>query len=188
MTMYDRSSFLGKATKELLGVESNDQIELLSEWSQRGAETFSCDFILNDGNEIRHLIAKACIKYCPIETVDEWMARRSALQQAGVSVPELFTRDGATIIEEFIPFTVEEAYRSSDSGQQDALESTFIHTYTSAAQAGFWPLSLHDTRSRGGDVVMIDMGEDIGSPHPVDLDMAEIQQLAKVAFARIVHR
>lgn len=186
--MHDRSSFLGAGTKELLGVESDDQIKLLSEWSQRGSETFSCDFMLNDGDEIRHLIAKACIKYCPVETVDEWMARRSTLEQAGISVPKLFKRDGATIIEEFIPFSLEEAYRSGDSVQQDALESTFVSTYTSAARAGFWPLSLHDARSRGGDIVMIDMGEDIGGPHQVDLDAIEVHRLAQNAFARIIHR
>lgn len=186
--MADRSTFLGESTKEILGITSDDQIESLTEWTQKGGETFSCDFVLRDGERRRHLIAKACIKYCPVETVDEWIGRRDMLEQAGVTVPVLFKRDGAVVIEEFVPYSLHEAFSLASSAEKDEIEASFIATYESMSRAGFWPISLHDVRSRGQDVVVIDMGEDIGGPHAVTLDDIEVVDLAVKAFQRITHQ
>jgi hypothetical protein len=56
------------------------------------------------------------------------------------------------------------------------------------SRTGFWPISLHDVRSRGNDVVVIDMGEDIGGPHSIVLDEIEVTDLAVKAFQRITHQ
>ena len=186
--MADRSTFLGESTKEILGITSDDQIESLNEWTQKGGETFSCDFILRDGDTLRHLIAKACIKYCPVETVDEWMERRQKLEEVGVIVPALFKRDRAVIIEEFVPYTLHEAFAMATSVQKDEIEESFVSTYETMSRTGFWPISLHDVRSRGQDVVVIDMGEDIGGPHAIALDEAEVTDLAVKAFQRIAYQ
>lgn len=186
--MIDRSTFLGENTKEILGITSDDQIELLSDWTQKGGETFSCDFVLRDGATLQHLIAKACIKYCPVETVDEWMNRRATLEQVGVTVPTLFKRDRAVIIEEFVPYTLHDAFAMATSVQRDDIEESFISTYETMSRTGFWPISLHDVRSRGNDVVVIDMGEDIGGPHSIVLDEIEVTDLAVKAFQRITHQ
>lgn len=186
--MVDRSTFLGKSTKEILGITSDDQIESLSDWIQKGGETFSCEFVLRDSDTLRHLIAKVCIKYCPVETVDEWMSRRGILEHAGVTVPTLFKRDRAVVIEEFVPYSLHEAFTLATSTQKDEIEESFISTYETMSRAGFWPISLHDVRSRGQDVVVIDMGEDIGSPHAVTLNDVEVADLAVKAFQRITHQ
>jgi hypothetical protein len=186
--MVERSTFLGESTKEILGITSVDQIESLNDWIQKGGETFSCDFVLRDGDTLRHLIAKACIKYSPVETVDEWMERRHKLEQIGVTVPILFKRDRAVVVEEFVPYSLQEAFTLGTSIQKGEIEQLFVSTYETMSRAGFWPISLHDVRSRGQDVVVIDMGEDIGGPHAVTLDKVEVTDLAVKAFQRIIHQ
>lgn len=157
--------YLGKVVIENLLSKKNSSLEIINPWHQAGAETYCTDFIvrLEDGNN-KHLIAKACIKFAPGETMKEWLGRRTIVQKAGLSVPELVCVDGATIVEEFIPLSFKEAYMHSSANKQQIMKNNFINTYKTLVEIGFSPLSLHDVRSHGDDVVVIDFGNDLGPP------------------------
>ena len=162
----DTSQLLGPNTLSLLGVGSSD-IEIVTPWHQGGAETYVSDFLLTKSGEAQHLIAKACIKFRPREAMSEWLGRRKMLEENGVNLPELVVVDGATIVEEYIPYGFAEAFNSANSDSQPRLKFAFVDTYKRIVGAGFSPMSVHDIRSRGNDAVVIDVGEDIGAPSPI---------------------
>lgn len=186
ITANYKRGFLGPKTLDLLGTDSPHEIRILNDWERKSNENYVTDFLLFDDEGSKHLIAKACIKTSPRETVEEWLERRQVLEVAGVDFPELFAVDGATIIEEFIPHTFREAYDKQDATGQASLRQKFLATFTAICQAGYWPNSLHDVRSRGDDVVMIDVGEDVGGIAARPLSEAEIENRAQAALkARI---
>lgn len=162
----DASQLLGPNTLALLGVKS-DGIKVVTPWHQGGAETYVSDFLLTKSGKTQHLIAKACIKFGPREAMSEWLGRRKTLQENGVNFPELVVVDGATIVEEYIPYSFAEAFNSADSDSQPGLKFAFVDTYKRIVGAGFSPMSVHDIRSRGNDAVVIDVGEDLGAPSPI---------------------
>jgi hypothetical protein len=185
--MSDSADFLGPDTERILSLTGASRVELLHDWAQLGGETFSADFLLHLPESDVHLFAKACIKYFPIETVDEWLVRRRVLEENGVTVPKLYARDRAVIIEEFIPYSLIEAFSIADEAGKEILRQAFVDTYKRVTSAGFGPFSLHDARSHGENVVLVDMGEDIGSPRPASSYRLDIAKHALVAFARITH-
>jgi hypothetical protein len=163
-------TFLGPNTLELLAVADSSAITIINPWRQGGAETYITDFEVDRGQDIKeHLIAKACIKFGPREAMEEWLERRRIMQENGVIFPEISVIDGATIIEEFIPYTFGEAYKEAPEDQRAILRERYIDTYKRICGAGFTPASLHDVRSHGDDVVVIDVGEDIGGHMPIEL-------------------
>ena len=163
------SLFLGPDTLHVLEISSPEQITIIEWWKPGGAETYTACFSLIDNDGVhRDLIAKACIKLCPRETTQEWLQRRAILSENGVHFPEIYAIEGATLVEEFIPYTFFEAYKTANQKQRSALEECFKNTYLKIIGAGFNPTSLHDLRSHGDDVVVIDVGEDLGPPRPIN--------------------
>ena len=158
------SLILGENTLSLLHIESPSDISVLNPWHAGGGESYITDFTVRSGDSERHLIAKACVKLTPRETMEEWLDRRRILNEHGVQTPQLFAVDGATIVEEFIPYTLKEAYAAGSEQDMAILRQAYSDTYKRILGAGFRPISLHDVRSRGLDVVIVDLGEDLGPP------------------------
>lgn len=156
---------LGANTLTILGVEAYSSIQVVTPWYRGGAETYVSDFILTtEDKPPKHLIAKACIKMSPGLAMAEWFQRRERLIKNGVEFPALYAVDekGATWVEEFIPYTFRDAFRIADEEQKATLKNDFIRTYLKMEGVGFAPQGLHDIRSRGTDVIVIDVGEDLG--------------------------
>jgi hypothetical protein len=171
-------SFLGPNTLELLGVLDDSAIRIINPWHMGGAETYVTDFEVDKRGISEHLIAKACVKFSPLKTMEEWLERRSILQENGVLFPKLIVVDGATIIEEFIPYTFNEAYLKSGEHQKERLREQYIMTYKRIYGAGFRPTGLHDIRSHGDDVVVIDVGEDMGGHNQINVCSLDVNRLA----------
>lgn len=183
---------LGKKTLELLQITDASAVRVISPWYQGGAETFVTDFLLysKDGQPT-HLIAKACIKMCAKEVMKEWFGRREALIENGVNFPNVHAidYDGATWVEEFIPYTFNDAHKQVDETQKHVMEEQYIQTYLRIEGAGFRPLgALHDIRSRGMDVVMIDVGEDIGGQRQIETCGLDTRIRARQSLAKVLDR
>ncbi len=147
---------------EQLGEKFPGPFSVINDWHRSGAETYSTDFLA--GHDESHLIAKACVKFAPLETMKEWLERREVIREAGLATPVLHTVEGAVLVEEFIPFTISEAYQNPQTmDTQEKLKDSLNSTVQSIYKLGFNALSLHDIRSRGTDVVMIDFGSDLGT-------------------------
>lgn len=155
---------LGADTMTLLGADDTEYLDVLSGWHRGGNETYVTDFLVRRGSEVQHLIAKACVKFGPREALQEWLQRRQVLASNGVNLPNLVAVDeaGATLVEEFIPYTFKEAYGLAAVDGKKILESGFKDVFKRVYGAGFSPQNLHDVRSHGHDVVVIDVGADIG--------------------------
>jgi len=140
------------------------------------------------------LIAKACVKLCCLAIeMKKWFEKRNVLAENGVSFPNIHGVDlkHAIWIEEFIPYTLKDAYKLATSPERKkALENQFYQTYMRIIGAGFGPIiRLHDLRSRGNDVVMIDVGEDIGNRNATTPTLSEdcVRNMAAQEFSSIVH-
>lgn len=163
---------LGDEVLDLLGVIDLSMMRVLNQWDDLGSETLVSDFMIySDENKPIHLIAKKCIKNYPECTVNSWLRRRDVLSEHGVLFPNIYALDSARglWIEEFIPYSFEEAYIAATPYGQDSLESGLHQLYVRISNAGFninVP-GLHDLRSHGTDIVMIDTGMDIGGQKTV---------------------
>lgn len=180
------ASFLGAKTLDILGVDSPSDINILKDWTPSG-EVYSTEFTVNRDGKDEHLIAKACVKPLPTATVQEWIQRREEISGAGISVPELKNVSDATIIEEFIPYTFQEAYNLSDDSTKEKMKNLFFEAYQILISQGFLPTSLHDIRSRGSDLVIVDFGEDLGGKlGSAEMTVNDVTQAAKNQFDTIV--
>lgn len=168
--------------------ETSYTIDVISDWHMPGSESYVLDFAVNSQHDSRRLIAKACIKSCATETVREWHDRRARIKSAGLEVPRLYSTSRAVYIEEFIEMDLHTALSHGNEEEQDLLAERFIDTYRTMGRIGFNVISLHDTRSRGDDIVLIDFGSDIGGYSDNPKDDATINEKAQRELDRIRRR
>lgn len=155
------------AEKNLIDLDSIDlySLELIDDWHMPGSESFIMDFQINSLKRTERVIAKACIKMSASAVVQEWVSRRELVSSAGIEVPKLYSVAGPDILEEYIPQTLKQVYEKSDQNKKEHLHHEFFTAYKNLIELGFSPVSLHDVRSRGEDVVMVDFGSDLGGIH-----------------------
>ena len=171
--------------------KSTDSYELFPHhgWRRLGGESYVMDFSIVTETDQKRLVSKACIKIPPAAVMQEWLERRSLLKSNGLSTPYLYALRDATLLEEYIPFTLGEAYKDANQETQSVLKTQFIEAYTKLHELGFQPMSLHDVRSRGDDVVFVDFGEDLGGIlGPSHSKLENINARAAVIFANIIKR
>ncbi len=178
------SKSVGKSTLDILNIKDPSSIESLGEWTASG-ETYHRKIVVNTGTSSERLIEKVCVKFCPREVMQEWMQRRRILQRAGVDTPKLHAHQRANIIEEYIPYTLQEAYNQADNEGKLRLERLFVDIYTKILSIGFYPISLHDVRSRKNDIVLVDFGSDLGGQSKSNSLRKTEEILAE--FNKIVH-
>ena len=72
-----------------------------------------------------------------------------------------------TIVEEFIPYSFTESYRAASAERRSELREAYVDAYKRTTGAGFAIASFTDVRSHLDDVVVIDVGEDLGQPRDI---------------------
>jgi hypothetical protein len=160
-----------------------------ADWQQRGAETYSLFFSIQQRQKLMRFVMKACVASPPLtERVSSWLQRRTLLEAEGIQVPRLHAVDRATYIEEYIDHDLNQAYRIAEPTAQAALRDQFVALHTTTRQLGFRPVSFHDVRSRGTDVVAIDFGADLGGvfDNPSAQSLGSIEQIARKEFDDII--
>lgn len=157
----------------------------INDWSRPGAESCVMDFEVVTQDTRVHAIAKTCVKSAPVEVINSWMMRRKRLKFFGVSVPRLYSRQDTSYIEEYIDYDLKTAFTDATDHGRKKLVDQFVAMHQSIAQAGFMPISLHDIRSRGDDVVIIDYGSDLGGWRD-DQAIAVTNESSAVIMSKIV--
>lgn len=158
-------------------------IRTVKDWHRGGAETHLYFFDVESGTgDITHALLKACTPSSfglPIEEVlAQWLSRRTALANAGVSVPTLFYAGKGLIIEETIPFDLISTLKASD--KRGKFLFGLGHYAGTIQKLGFASIAaFSDLRTRGGDVVAIDFGADLGAP---DQNFASEADYCKLAL------
>jgi hypothetical protein len=135
-----------------------------ADWSRTGAETFSC-VVEIDCAVPKRLMLKACVALSFAtsidDTIEEWIKRRFILEAESVGTPKLFGYGKGMILEEYIPYSLEE--RLSLGVEPDLLATQLGHFAGILLSLGFRPIQpFADLRSRGSDLVVVDFGEDLG--------------------------
>jgi len=140
-------------------------LEIIRDWYRSGAETYGLRFAVVTGSgQRRAWFMKACVAYgggVPlVDIFAEWLSRRAAVERMGISTPKLYAVGPALLVEEFIPHTLRQAL--AQAHDRSGILASVGATAAYLINAGFAPLSAHDWRSRGNDVVLIDFGQDLG--------------------------
>jgi hypothetical protein len=141
------------------------RLETTRDWHRSGAETYSLLFAAVTAAGQRHeFFMKACVSYgagvALKEIFAEWLSRRSLVRELGVGTPRLYATGPALLVEEYITYELSEAV--ARPGQHQKLLRSIGATAGLLIRAGFSPISAHDWRSRGDDVVLVDFGQDLG--------------------------
>lgn len=165
------------------------RIDTIQDWNMPGGESYILEFSIHQrGEALSKYVIKACIKPMSSKVVADWMERRSVLQDNGIVVPELHAVSKGTYIEEYVPYDLRSVYKAADNLGKEALKQSFIDLHTVSREVGFRPLSFHDVRSHGSDLVVIDYGSDLGGIYkdPLQLSRSSIQRLAETDFHQAV--
>lgn len=147
---------------------ASEPFELITaqDWYRAGAETYAFVFQVRQPSGERAYIIKACIAWSPGETLsetfDRWMSRRRLVTELGINTPALMGAGNAQLVEEFIAYELLDALRRAAQETRPSLLTDLGRTAGLLVKAGFAPLSTHDWRSRGDDVVLVDFGQDLG--------------------------
>ncbi len=141
-------------------------IRVIDDWDRPGSESyllhFAVDYTTEGVTETAEFVSKSCIKVPGTETMQEWLARRRQLDALGIETPKLYVAEGASLVEEYIPYSLKEAFdMATDEGKKRILEE-LARIYELLFSNGFWPRIMTDVRSRVDDAVVIDLGEDLG--------------------------
>lgn len=145
------------------------------EWIRGGAETYIYRFWIKreEQAEIGYIL-KACVAFTPgyslEKTLQDWLARRKLVAEAGISTPTLITVGNGTIVEELVPYTLLTVLKdqSSPAKRKKILRdlAIWVGTLSRLRFAHVDPFS--DLHSHGDDVVVIDYGQDLGPPDVVE--------------------
>lgn len=141
----------------------------VQDWDAVGSETHLYVFELVSEGVSRRYALKALTSFSGVplaELTEEWLRRRRICSEAGVGVPPLYATGSSTILEEYVPYGIAEALGMPPSNRRDRLITAIAATCVRLEVAGFDPVSLHDWRSHGYDVVLVDFGEDLGASLP----------------------
>jgi len=141
------------------------RIEVTVPWYRSGAETYLARFrVLTDGVDDYELVLKACVPSSIAVPIDQvlgsWVRRRESLSNLfGVSfVPKLFGYGEGVLLEEFIPLEI-----SEKQVRDLSFVDLFSKSLTRLRLLGYnCKTLLHDFRTRGTDLVLVDFGEDLG--------------------------
>ena len=162
----------------------NEQYELVTDgtWTRGGAETYLYSFAVTSDSGAYAVVLKACVAIGSLDGVErilsDWLHRRQALARFGIATPYLYFRHNGSIAEERIEMTVKEAIGRRDrSGQMEIIRQVG-RLAAVLGWLGFPVLSLHDLRSRGDDVVLIEFGEDLGPQGMVSRDSTSALDVA----------
>lgn len=164
------------------------ELVALTDWYRGGAETYIMDFTVGQAGEIRRFLLKACVALGDFSgtagIVEQWLGRREVLSANRVAVSQVHGVHSSTLLEEWIPYGIGEALSASGNrkGRTQSLLLQLGYLAGVLTREGFPAISLNDLRSRGRDVVVIDVGEDLGPPGVAGTDhLAILEQALSLA-------
>jgi hypothetical protein len=142
-------------------IADEEAFKVIKDWFSGGAETYCMYLGADVEGEPRQFVLKSFITFptAPAKTLEIWNQKRALFSGRGVDVPRLLCAAGATLLEELIPFSIEEIR----IGRTELVAAK--HLRDVLIDLEFEPLMVYeDLRSRGAGVVLVDFGSDLGMP------------------------
>lgn len=143
------------------------------EWNAIGDVYCTAFTVDHDEGPPQTVILKACTGGSALTSVsqiaEDWAARYHLLRCAGVGVPQVYWTHRGCIAEEYIPLDLADAWRASTDCHAVI---AYRIGYLCAVLAGcrFSPVRLTGLRSRGDDLVVTNVGADLGPPWTAQAD------------------
>ncbi len=149
--------------------------EEISQWSRAGGETYQAVSRIQTTRGVKYVVGKS-VTSSDNERGNSMLSRRTILQEAGVSIPELFhtemSKDGqraVTFFERFFPGKEDllDIVGSTKKSLPEGALKEIGRTGAILDQKGFHPLNyirefIFDKDSQ--QVYMVDFGSDLGGP------------------------
>ena len=112
----------------------------------------------------RPFIAKAIVTFTPEMTTQEMCKRQSVLEAQGIPVPRIYNSDSATLTQDFIPYSVNEAIAMGKFS--DGLLDSVISVAAQLDKQGFVFIGsfIRDLRTDLALAYVTDFGSDLGAP------------------------
>jgi hypothetical protein len=121
----------------------------------------------HDDRPPQTVILKACADGSALtsagQLAEDWAARYRLLRCAGVGVPQVYWTRRGCIAEEHIPLDLADAWRLS-AATRPAIAHHIGHLCAVLTGCRFNPVRLAGLRSRGDDLVVTNVGADLGPP------------------------
>jgi hypothetical protein len=180
-TLVERLLRLSLLPREALLVRYRD----LTPWRVGGAETYIAEFEITFRAEhttsTRHVLAKAIVTFHGLDdTARIWSQRMDRLALYGVKTPEVCAYWQGTLFQSYIPYDFETFFRDASGVEQTALGGDLVRLAERVDSAGFRPIALvHNLRTDGQDIYLVDVGEDLGHFTPRDTGTGSSVRLAK---------
>jgi hypothetical protein len=150
----------------LASPDSTFSVETVYTWRRLGAESYVMQLSVlqpeSPPPQNVTYIAKACISTPITTTFQEWMRRKSTLENANIPTPHTFAQLPGVTIQEYIPFSLKDVLVNGTREVRRTLTDNLTTTHQQLHGLGFRPLGLTDARSHGDNVVLIDFGHDLG--------------------------
>ncbi len=187
-TTPDLVELLGKGLLDKITAGGYIISDIENKWERMGGETYIIKATFKKNDLHFPVVIKACIKMFPSKTILEWVERRKRVELAGISTPKLYLvpENEGILIEEDIPYDLKQVYGKSDEKERQILYNKVYSDIKKILDIGFRPISFHDLRSRGKDVVFIDFGSDLGdwqnAEQTSDINKDIVDKLVKKVF------
>jgi hypothetical protein len=159
------------------------------EWSLIG-DVYCTPFTVDhDTGPPQTMILKACAGGSTLTNVgqiaEDWAARYHLLRCAGIGVPQVYWTHRGCLAEEYIPLDLDDAWRAASADLHRGIAYGIGYLCAVLTGCRFSPVRLTGLRSRGDDLVVTNVGADLGppwtaqadSPVPADLCLALIESL-----------
>ncbi|MGW8816393.1 hypothetical protein [Gordonia terrae] len=179
---------------KVLGLAASSEFRVIevADWYRAGSESFVYVFDLVSNDGVQRLLLKSFISGSG-DTAGGFadvLARRKQISMAGLSTPTLYCAHRATVLEEFIPYSLREVLSRQDPGGIRPILHRIFETARVVDSLGYAPQGfLADVRSRGSDVVLVDFGSDFGSASVMSAESCIQQSVEYIAqFASVDRR
>lgn len=145
----------------------------LNKWTRGGGESYILPFEVKSEDTEFQGIFKASTSITPEITINNAINRRKLLSKYGVKTPKLHGHGNGVVLEEFLPYTLEEAHEKF----RNTILNDIAYAYGVISAQGFQPVvngTLRDFRGdEHGNMCLIDFGADLGSPNDIPTDLWE---------------
>jgi len=161
---------LKEALTELDILSVDDELQCLRvdrDWRQGGAETYNLIFAVVTSKGSASYLAKACTPFSPAVPIDrvlgQWINRRTLLKEHGVMVPHMYGAGRGMIIEDLIPYELDQLEASQ---WNEKIKDQVLKFATVLSELRFYAISpFNDLMTDGTLVYQVDFGQDLGDPY-----------------------
>lgn len=148
-------------------------VETIKDWERGGAETYFTILRVSGSGKCKDFVIKACAPFSPgipiVSVLDKWQKRRQIVSRDGVLVARLYGVGEGSLIEEFLPYGMQDLTPEMWSPRMSEDVLRFAKCLSARRFHALAPFA--DLRSDGQRIFVVDFGADLGDPNAVEVPL-----------------